>query len=56
MTSLSPPYKAILADPPWRFETWTPKGRDRCPGYRPSLYNEIAKINIQNGYFEEWNF
>ena len=24
-------YKAILADPPWRFSTWSAKGRDRCP-------------------------
>lgn len=21
-----------------------------------ALYNEIAKINTPNGYFEEWNF
>ena len=34
MIGLSPPYKAILADPPWRFGTWTPKGRNRCPDYR----------------------
>ena len=24
-------YGAILADPPWRFETWSALGRDRCP-------------------------
>jgi len=24
-------YGAILADPPWRFETWSPKGKDRSP-------------------------
>lgn len=23
------PFGAILADPPWRFETWSPNGRDR---------------------------
>lgn len=35
MTSLADlPQKhfgAILADPPWRFKTWSAKGRDRCP-------------------------
>ena len=25
------PFGAILADPPWRFKTFSPKGRDRCP-------------------------
>lgn len=24
-------YGAILIDPPWRFGTWSNKGRDRCP-------------------------
>lgn len=24
-------FKVILADPPWRFKTWSAKGRDRCP-------------------------
>jgi len=24
-------YGVIYADPPWRFKTWSPKGRDRCP-------------------------
>ena len=35
MTSLADlPQKhfgAILADPPWRFKTWSARGRDRCP-------------------------
>ena len=25
------PFGVIMADPPWRFKTWSPKGRDRCP-------------------------
>lgn len=25
------PFGCILADPPWRFATFGPKGRDRCP-------------------------
>lgn len=25
------PYRTILADPPWRFATFSDKGRDRCP-------------------------
>lgn len=24
-------YGAILADPPWPFDTWSERGRDRCP-------------------------
>jgi N6-adenosine-specific RNA methylase IME4 len=24
-------YRAILADPPWHFSTWSARGRDRCP-------------------------
>lgn len=27
-------YGAILADPPWRFATWSDKGRGRCPDGR----------------------
>lgn len=25
------PFGLILADPPWHFQTFSPKGRDRCP-------------------------
>lgn len=28
-------YKVILADPPWRFETYNEKGRKRNPDWRP---------------------
>lgn len=32
MTPLPPgPFPVILADPPWRFKTFSDKGRDRCP-------------------------
>jgi len=32
MISLPPgPFGCILADPPWRFATFSAKGRDRCP-------------------------
>ena len=27
-------YGVIYADPPWRFETYSDKGRDRCPDAR----------------------
>lgn len=27
-------FGAILADPPWRFESWSARGRDRCPDTR----------------------
>ncbi|KKM78249.1 hypothetical protein LCGC14_1361910 [marine sediment metagenome] len=28
-------YGVILADPPWRYKTWSGKGRNRCPDHRP---------------------
>jgi N6-adenosine-specific RNA methylase IME4 len=29
-------YRAILADPPWNFKTYSDKGRNRCPDWRKS--------------------
>src|ERR1017187_320133 len=28
-------FGAILADPPWRFKTYSKKGRNRCPDWKP---------------------
>jgi N6-adenosine-specific RNA methylase IME4 len=28
-------FKAILADPPWRFKTYNEAGRQRCPDWKP---------------------
>lgn len=42
-------YGAILADPPWRFETWSPKGRDRCPD-APMTRNESRQNRPERHY------
>jgi N6-adenosine-specific RNA methylase IME4 len=34
MINGGPKYAVIYADPPWRFETWSDKGRSRCPDGR----------------------
>ena len=42
-------YRVILADPPWRFSTWSNKGRDRCPEtrhYETMSLEEIAALQI----------
>ena len=41
-------YGAILADPPWRFETWSDKGRDRSPDrhYRALPAEEIMALPV----------
>src|SRR5262245_41029269 len=38
-------YRAILADPPWHFETWSAKGRGRSPErhYRRQMTIERVK-------------
>jgi hypothetical protein len=28
-------FGAVLADPPWRYVTWSARGRDRCPDHKP---------------------
>jgi N6-adenosine-specific RNA methylase IME4 len=51
------PFDIILADPPWRFATWSDKGRDRCPdgprliqrgGYRTLGLEEIVALPISD--------
>ncbi len=39
-------YGAILADPPWRFETWSHKGRDRSPDYALLGCSDISALPV----------
>jgi hypothetical protein len=48
-------YGAILADPPWRYITWSDRGRDRCPdgarllatsGYPTMLFAELKALPV----------
>lgn len=38
------PFKAILADCPWAFSTYSAKGRDRCPDARHYQVMKLADI------------
>ena len=43
-------FRAILADPPWHFDTWSIKGRDRSPDskhYPTMSTREIVAINAR---------
>ena len=42
-------YGAILCDPPWRFETWSANGRDRCPD-APVTRNEQRQNKPERHY------
>lgn len=37
-------YGAILADPPWRFETFSEKGRGRSPKYQVERINALSSM------------
>jgi N6-adenosine-specific RNA methylase IME4 len=39
-------YGVILADPPWRFQTWSPLGEDRAPDYETMSLHEIADLPV----------
>ena len=39
-------YSVILADPPWQFQTWSEKGRDRCPDNKH--YQTMSIVDIVN--------
>lgn len=43
------PFRCILADPPWRFATFSAKGRDRCPD-APMTRNESRQNNPSRHY------
>lgn len=42
-------YGAIVADPPWRFKTWSAKGRDRCPD-APMTRNQSRQNKPERHY------
>jgi N6-adenosine-specific RNA methylase IME4 len=42
-------YRVIVADPPWRFLTFSPKGRDRCPD-APMTRNESRQNKPERHY------
>lgn len=42
-------YGAIVADPPWRFATWSAKGRGRCPD-APMTRNEQRQNRPERHY------
>lgn len=43
-------YRAILADPPWTYATWSDNGKDRSPEkhYDCMSYEEIATLPVAN--------
>lgn len=46
---LAPPYKAILADPPWRFQAWSQEtgiGRSADQHYRTMTLGEIMALPV----------
>jgi N6-adenosine-specific RNA methylase IME4 len=45
---LNPPYAAILADPPWSFEVWSDKGKDRSPDYQTMSLTEIVAMPVES--------
>lgn len=40
-------YRAILADPPWRFQTWSAKGAGRAPDYSTMTMGRIAALPVE---------
>lgn len=42
-------FRVIYADPPWRFKTWSPKGRDRCPD-APMTRNQSRQNRPERHY------
>ena len=41
-------FGAILADPPWKFQTWSAKGASRSPKYRLMTAHEIADVRVED--------
>ena len=42
-------YKIILVDPPWRFETWSDKGKEKAPEqhYQTMSLKELKKLPVK---------
>ena len=49
-TRVNGPYNIIYADPPWRFKTYSAKGRDRCPDGIPKTRAEQRTNNPERHY------
>lgn len=47
-SGLAPPYRTILADPPWPFQTWSDKGKGRSPErhYRTMSIFDIGALPV----------
>lgn len=43
-------FRAISADCPWRFGTWSAKGRDRCPDAKPVTRNQQRQNKPERHY------
>ena len=41
-------YGAILIDPPWKFQTYSDKGRGRSPKYGVHAFKDLAEIGPEN--------
>src|SRR5262245_2652183 len=43
-------FRAILADPPWRFETWSDKGKDRSAEnhYQTMPFDELCALPVSS--------
>jgi N6-adenosine-specific RNA methylase IME4 len=42
-------YEIVYADPPWKFQTWSDKGRGRCPKYDTMTVEEmLEEFPLQN--------
>ena len=41
------PFDLILADPGWAFETWSSKGRKKCPKYRTESVERICALPVR---------
>ncbi len=39
-------FNLILADPPWKFKTYSPKGMGRSPKYPLMTIEELKKLNV----------
>lgn len=39
-------YGVILADPPWRFDTWSPAGDNRAPEYDTMTLDQIKDLRV----------
>ncbi len=41
-------FGAIYCDPPWSFETWSDRGKDRAPPYQLMFESELAGMDVKS--------